>query len=153
MKRLLAVFRPAAYMNGTHDFDGLSLTSSWIGKQLKFHIGQEVMELEAEILTELDRILYGSDTIGKRNPLACWMCIWTLVLAYREHMAYLLQHHIQLDPAGLAPLFGLSKHIYNTLTSIYSALYKTTSPLTFDCRFWGRNPFILSGSHNLSLSL
>ncbi len=32
------------------------------------------------------------------------------------------------------PLFGLAKHIYNALTSIYAALYKTTSPLTFDWR-------------------
>ena len=31
-------------------------------------------------------------------------------------------------------MYGLAKHIYNTLTSIYSALYKTTSPLTFDWR-------------------
>jgi hypothetical protein len=33
-----------------------------------------------------------------------------------------------------ANLYGLTQHIFNTLTSIYGALYKTTSPLTLDWR-------------------
>jgi hypothetical protein len=32
------------------------------------------------------------------------------------------------------PRFNLGKHIYNALISVYSALYKTTSPLTMDWR-------------------
>ena len=31
-------------------------------------------------------------------------------------------------------LYNLTQHIYNNLTSIYAALYKTTSPLTLDWR-------------------
>lgn len=32
------------------------------------------------------------------------------------------------------PLHNLARHLYNTLTAIYSALYRTTSPLTLDWR-------------------
>jgi hypothetical protein len=31
-------------------------------------------------------------------------------------------------------LYSLTTHMFNTLTSIYAALYKTTSPLTLDWR-------------------
>ncbi len=31
-------------------------------------------------------------------------------------------------------LHGLASHMYHTLTSIYTALYKTTTPLAFDWR-------------------
>jgi hypothetical protein len=31
-------------------------------------------------------------------------------------------------------LHGLARHMYHTLTSIYAALYKTTTPLAFDWR-------------------
>jgi hypothetical protein len=31
-------------------------------------------------------------------------------------------------------LYNLTTHMFNTLTSIYAALYKTTSPLTLDWR-------------------
>jgi hypothetical protein len=31
-------------------------------------------------------------------------------------------------------IYSLNQHLYNMLTSTYAALYKTTSPLTFDWR-------------------
>jgi hypothetical protein len=31
-------------------------------------------------------------------------------------------------------VYNLNQHLYNMLTSIYAALYKTTSPLTLDWR-------------------
>jgi hypothetical protein len=34
----------------------------------------------------------------------------------------------------LQPIHSLAKHLYHILTAIYSALYKTTSPLMLDWR-------------------
>jgi hypothetical protein len=31
-------------------------------------------------------------------------------------------------------VYGLARHLYNALTSIYSALFRTSSPLIFDWR-------------------
>jgi hypothetical protein len=89
------------------------------------------MELEAEILTELDRPLYRPEGIGRRNPLATWVCLWLLLLAYKEQVGFVYYYHFH-DPVEQQLLYGLARHIYNTLTSIYSALFKTASPLTFD---------------------
>ncbi len=47
-----------------------------------------------------------------------------------KHENYHLSKHFFLDAAR----YKLNQHLYNTLTSIYAALYKTTSPLTFDWR-------------------
>ena len=38
-------------------------------------------------------------------------------------------HFLVMDP-----IYSLGRHLYNAITSIYSALYKTTTPLTFDWR-------------------
>lgn len=45
-------------------------------------------------------------------------------------------------------VYELSRHIYNTLTSIYATIYRTTSPLTFD---WRRNEVAEMLGHNQQL--
>ncbi|KAF8849451.1 hypothetical protein BDZ45DRAFT_680506 [Acephala macrosclerotiorum] len=133
MKRTFSIFRRAACLKDSAEATESEFVGTWIKAQLKHHIAIGIMELEAEIFDELDRLLYGPDGIGKRNPLATWVCLWTLVLAYKEQMAFIYFHY-RNEPAQLQTLYGCAKHIYNTLTSIYAALYKTTSPLTLDWR-------------------
>lgn len=133
MKRLLAVFRSAANISTNLELKHWVLPSSWITAQLRLRIGQKITGLEVEILTELDYLLFGTDGLGKRNPLASWVCLWILILAYREHMSHLWHRHIN-GVIWSRVTFYLASHVYDTLTSIYSALYKTTSPLTFDWR-------------------
>lgn len=45
-------------------------------------------------------------------------------------------------------LHGLARHMYHTLTSIYAALYKTTTPLAFD---WRKEEIYELLGHNDSL--
>jgi hypothetical protein len=57
------------------------------------------MNLEVDIFDDLDRLLYGPDGIGKSSPLATWVCLWNLVLAYKDQMAYIYFHY-RNEPAG-----------------------------------------------------
>jgi hypothetical protein len=72
--------------------------------QLRYHTGKGITLLEAEILDDLERLLYGAEGIGKKNPLATWVCLWLLVLIYKEQMSFIHFHYL---PDGLRtqPLF------------------------------------------------
>ncbi|KAH6678189.1 hypothetical protein B0J14DRAFT_650411 [Halenospora varia] len=116
-------------MRGCPESSNAQFTSSRIRLQISFVISKESSELELEILSELDKILFRAAGIGRENPIAVWFCLWTLIFTYKEHMlmtSVRSQHY--------RPKYELCFHMYNTLTSIYSALYKTTSPLTLDWR-------------------
>jgi len=55
--------------------------------------------------------------------------------------------------------YGLAKQLYNMLTSIYAALFKTTSPLTFDWRtaeiseMLGRDPELIKSFCNIKTEM
>ena len=55
--------------------------------------------------------------------------------------------------------YYLARHIYNTLTAIYSALYRTTSPLTLDwreeevARLLGNDPVLIKSFCNIKTEL
>jgi hypothetical protein len=74
-----------------------SYGSSWMKLQLRYHTGKGIALLEAEILDELERLLYGSEGIGKKNPLATWICLWLLVLMYKDQMSFI---HFHYRPGG-----------------------------------------------------
>jgi hypothetical protein len=104
MKRLLSIFRQAAQLKVAPDATEFEFTGRWINIQLKHHIGTGIVELEADILDDLDRLLYGPDGIGRRNPLATWVCLWTLLLAYKEQMAFIYFHY-RNDQSEFHPYF------------------------------------------------
>jgi hypothetical protein len=56
---------------------------------MKYMSSKDIVELELEILAEIDKLIYCSEGIGKRNPLGVWVSLWLLILAYQEHMIYL----------------------------------------------------------------
>ncbi|KAF4628762.1 hypothetical protein G7Y89_g9391 [Cudoniella acicularis] len=98
--------------------------------QITTIIAQDIIKLELLMLSEMDRVLYGAGGIGRGNALAMWLCLWALVFAYKEHMIMMSCWKSRERRTK----YDLLRHIYDTLTSIYSALYKTTSPLTLDWR-------------------
>lgn len=126
-----------------------AFVSSTIRVQLRLPICKEILAIEADVLTEIDRMIQRKGGIGRQNPLAIWASLWILILSYKEHMVYTKAWSDQLglgnfgfsswikDKLTLAEfekLYNLNHHIYNMLTSTYAALYKTTSPLTLDWR-------------------
>lgn len=134
IKKLHYLYRVAACARESPDAPiTRKFVPSWVKMQLRQHIGKGIMELEVDILNELDCLIYGPQSIGRQNPLAIWACLWLLILTYRGHFSFI--HWFFLHEQNLREtLYGLGKHMYNTLTSVYAALYKTTSPLTFDWR-------------------
>jgi hypothetical protein len=94
MKRLFSLFRRAALLKSSPDNEEGDFVGTWIKSQLKHHTASGIVELEAYIFDELDRLLYGHDGIGKRNPLATWVCLWILVLVYKEQMAFIHFHYL-----------------------------------------------------------
>lgn len=47
------------------------------------------MALEAEVLGELDRLMTAPEGLGKRNPVATWVCLWGLILTYRAYISFI----------------------------------------------------------------
>ncbi|KAH6678188.1 hypothetical protein B0J14DRAFT_316756 [Halenospora varia] len=131
LHNLFSILQSGLYMRikPTPESDEEEFISDTLWKQLRYTISKDVVKLELEVLFEMDKLLFGAETIGRQNPIGLWLCLWTLILTYKEHMI-MTSNWKETD----YHVYDLSRHMYNTLTSIYSALYKTTSPLTLDWR-------------------
>jgi len=120
--------------------------------QVKAIVSKEIARLEISILTEIYKLVYSSNNIGKEKPLALWVCLWTLILSYKSHVDY--SKAGSRNPTLISSIreeteaYELSRHLCNTLTSIYSTIYRTTSPLTFD---WRRDEVAELLGHNQNL--
>lgn len=96
MKRLLAIYQEAPVVRDSPDFPDLYFVPSYVKMQLRHFIANGIMELEVEILDELDNLVYKSDGIGSRSPLAIWVCLWVLILAYRGHLTFAHWHYFHV---------------------------------------------------------
>ncbi|PVH78343.1 hypothetical protein DL98DRAFT_656220 [Cadophora sp. DSE1049] len=112
------------------------LASLTISAQIRFLVCEELRSVETQVCSALDRLVYDQVNIGRQNPLAVWACLWTLLFIYKNHMIYTRSTLPEYDisPMIHASRFQLNQHLYNTLTSMYAALYNSTSPLTLDWR-------------------
>lgn len=70
----------------TPESDEEEFISDTLWKQLRYTISKDVVKLELEVLFEMDKLLFGAETIGRQNPIGLWLCLWTLILTYKEHM-------------------------------------------------------------------
>ena len=93
MKRLLHIYSWAPMAKAMPGGRDLGYTSSWIKMQLRHQMAKKIMDIEVEVLDELDRVLHNSAGIGKRSPLAIWVCLWLLILAYRGHFTFMYWHY------------------------------------------------------------
>ena len=150
MKLLLGLYRVCPIMKHTKDSVETEFASWPMQAQIQNLVTKEAVKLEAEALSELERLLYSSQSIGSQNPIAIWVCLWLLLLYYKSHLDTVWSFHggrasgrykqkfiSSLDDLHFSvtdPIYTLGRHLYNAITSIYSALYKTTTPLTFDWR-------------------
>jgi hypothetical protein len=164
MQSLFALFRIGIGVKESLDSPNLNHVSSAMSTQLRYIISKEIVTVEVEVLAQIDKLVFGSETIGRQNPLVIWVCLWTLILSYKDHMVYTDAFYVRgkYEPTTVATrlsasnllierhkFYGLTRHIYNSLTAIYAALYKTTSPLTFDwrteeiARIMGNDPVLI----------
>jgi len=154
LQRLFNIYRtlPAiksAPCTNDGDSDGdIASTAIWL--QLRLPIGKGIKATETDVLTEIDRMIQSKSGIGRQNPLATWTALWVLILSYKDYMIFCKAWRYDQDSGNLdsfprpnkfrltiteaEKIYNLNEHLYNMLTSIYAALYKTTSPLTLDWR-------------------
>ncbi|KAH6718828.1 hypothetical protein BKA61DRAFT_262953 [Leptodontidium sp. MPI-SDFR-AT-0119] len=148
IQQLFHIYRFTPLMKSSMQSSEEEMLSSTILAQIRHLLVEELIPLEVQMFSALENLIYDKDGIGKQNPLATWACLWTLIFTYKEHMVFYTKPLSELKLMREAR-YHLNKHIYNTLTSMYAALYKTTSPLTFDWRtteisdMLGRDPELI----------
>ncbi|KAH9204311.1 hypothetical protein DL95DRAFT_471612 [Leptodontidium sp. 2 PMI_412] len=132
IQQLFQMYRTMAFIKSSMQSSEKEMVSSTIFAQIRHLLVEELIPLEVQVFSALENLIYDKDGIGKENPLVTWACLWTLIFTYKEHMVF-LKPLAELKLTREAR-YHLNQHIYNTLTSMYAALYKTTSPLTLDWR-------------------
>lgn len=82
-----------------------------------------IVDLEVEILSQLQKLVFNPKGPGKHNMLPIWTCLWLLMLTYRRTIhRFVLKKKVQ---NGLA----LAQHMYDMFVSVYSGLFRPSSPM------------------------
>jgi hypothetical protein len=97
--------------------------SNAVHRQIGVIVARGIVEAEIEILSLLQKYIFDKRGPGRRNMLPIWTCLWILILIYRETLSC-------YDNSGReGQLYQLAQHMYNMLVSIYSGLFRPSSPL------------------------
>ena len=103
----------------------LEHVSKAVHVQLAALVSQGIVDLEKQILSKLQELLFTSSKgPGKSNMLPLWACLWLLILTYRRTIEG-RPVTVSKNQRGL----DLAKHMYDMIVSIYSALFRPSSPL------------------------
>jgi hypothetical protein len=85
---LLGIFQTTPRIKSSpKNFDS-RFVSSTISIQIESIVSRRIIELEVEILSKIDKLAQGVECTGREDPLAVWMCLWLLILAYQEYMIF-----------------------------------------------------------------
>lgn len=97
--------------------------SNAVYRQIRVIVAQGIVDAEVEILSLLQKHIFGKKGPGRRNMLPIWTSLWILILTYRRTLFY-------YDKSGRdGELYQLARHLYDMLVSIYSGLFRPSSPL------------------------
>ena len=99
--------------------------SQAVHTQVAVIITAVVTDLEREILAALQKLLFSTKDPGNLNMLPVWICLWLLILTYREtvHSWYSEKHQREGLPQ-------LARQMYDMFISIYSTIFGPSSPMT-----------------------
>jgi len=97
--------------------------SEVVHTQIKVIAARGIVDLEVEILSELQKLIFSSKGPGKLNMLPIWTCLWLLILTYRRTL------QIVRSKENKEIRFSLAQHMYNMFVSIYSGLFRPSSPM------------------------
>jgi hypothetical protein len=97
--------------------------SKVVHAQVKVVVARGIVDLEVEILSELQKLIFGSKGPGKLNLLPIWTCLWHLILTYRRTLQNLASK--KNKDTG----FALAQHMYDMFVSVYSGLFRPSSPM------------------------
>ena len=98
--------------------------STAVSVQVGLIVMNGIVDLEAQVLSQLQNLIFSTKGPGKDNMLPIWTCLWLLLLTYRDLNKHWCSRKVSTD--GLPEL---SQHMYDMLVSIYSGLFRPSSPL------------------------
>jgi len=90
-------------------------------------VTQGIVDLEVEVLSQLQNIIFDSKGPGKQNMLPIWICLWLLMLMYRRTIELF---SVKKRVGNTGP--GLAKFMFDTLVSTYSGLFRPSSPMSLN---------------------
>ncbi|CAM1506804.1 Fc.00g064450.m01.CDS01 [Cosmosporella sp. VM-42] len=96
--------------------------------------------IEKDVLSGLEKLVFGTSGIGPSNGIALWASLWCLILMYRKLVRSYIAFqqfpcHVPEDYSGFPECkLEAGTHFYHYLVSIYAALFRSTSPLYADFR-------------------
>jgi hypothetical protein len=88
MQDLVTIYRGNIRFKETLDSTETAIASHESSTQLRYIISKEILQLEIAILAEIDRRVHTPKSISKEEPLAFWVCLWTLIFCYKSHVVY-----------------------------------------------------------------
>jgi hypothetical protein len=97
--------------------------SKAVHRQIGVIVSEGIVDLEFDILSQLQSLVFSSKGPGKQNMLPIWTCLWLLMLTYRRTIQKLAPKKNKNN--GLA----LARHMYDMLISVHSALFRPSSPM------------------------
>jgi hypothetical protein len=127
-----AIWCSALPLARTSQDEALEHASKAVHKQLAVIVAQGIVDLEIEILSELQNLIFQpKNGHGRQNMLPLWTCLWLLILTYRRTII----SYTDFNPSNRADKDSsdLAKHMYDMLVSIYSGLFRPSSPM---CLNW-----------------
>lgn len=108
--------------------------SKTAGLQIALVAKQGITKYEMEILSEIDALIGKPKRPSKENEFPIWAGFWTLSLLYRDILRrYRYMSHSDYYGKGhFDTAISLARHMYHTLTSSYSYLFRNRHPLDID---------------------
>lgn len=101
--------------------------SKAVHRQLAIIVTQGIVDLEVEVLSQLQNIIFGCKGPGKQNMLPIWICLWLLMLMYRRTIELF---SVKKRVGNTGP--SLAKFMFDLLVSTYSGLFRTSSPMSLN---------------------
>ncbi|SRR6266536_938636 len=97
--------------------------SNAVYRQLSLIVSKGIVDAEVELLSQLQKHIFSKKGPGRGNMLPIWTCLWILILTYRRTIFCYSRERGEEDRRQLA------QRMFDQLVSIYSALFRPSSPL------------------------
>jgi hypothetical protein len=89
MQSLISIYQNTLITKSTLDDEIIAYSSLAIDYQVRSLVSKEIVRLEMEILSEIDNRVSSKEGIGRQHPIAFWVCLWTLILSYKDYRIWL----------------------------------------------------------------
>ena len=88
MKSLVELYRTSALIKEHIDKPKHEWGSTLMVITLDAMVRKALIETEAQVLFEFEKIIFRGGGIGKENPIIIWVCLWLLILQYESFAAW-----------------------------------------------------------------